>query len=270
MAAVWPVAAAAAAAGKSPVAASSKPLPSPLSIPPPPRPINPPVLTVTKSSLSRLAASGESAAAVAAYAATMAGQTFHHHFHVLADLRTLLGSRPAVYAEIGSHNGGSLILMLQHALETSVVAIDPLEVFADQHAKLTANVATFNAQRRRPFVLHRKFSTDPALLSELHAEAFAADILFVDGEHSRRAVRADWAAYAGFVRVGGFLVFDDYGMADSADVKLEVDAIVGDLEAETSDGDAPRWEVWGQIDNKAGAPPASLAKNNEFILRRIS
>ena len=126
--------------------------------------------------------------------------------------------------------------------------------------------------RQRNFTKHRRRSTDPDFLAQLEAEGFACDILFVDGDHSYAQVRADWDAYRGFVRPGGFLVFDDYGMADSSDVKRAVDGVVLSLAQEAREralvGAEASWSVWGQLANAARAKPSEMALNNEFILHR--
>jgi predicted O-methyltransferase YrrM len=226
----------------------------------------------TREALEALVLASGSADLVAAYSRKMEGETFHHHFHVLYDLRTLLGRARADYAEIGSHNGGSLILAFGHPLDTNVVSIDPLEVFATQAGLLAANVRRFNTAPRN-FTQHRRRSTDPEFLAQLEAEGFACDILFVDGDHSYAQVRADWDAYRGFVRPGGFLVFDDYGMADSIDVKRAVDGVVLSLAQEAREralvGAEASWSVWGQLANSARARPPEMALNNEFILHRV-
>jgi predicted O-methyltransferase YrrM len=230
-----------------------------------------PAAATTREALEALVLTSGSADLVAAYSRKMEGETFHHHFHVLYDLRTLLGRARADYAEIGSHNGGSLILAFGHPLDTSVVSIDPLEVFATQAGLLAANVRRFNTAPRN-FTQHRRRSTDPEFLAQLEAEGFACDILFVDGDHSYAQVRADWDAYRGFVRPGGFLVFDDYGMADSIDVKRAVDGVVLSLAQEAREralvGAEASWSVWGQLANAARAKPSEMALNNEFILHR--
>ena len=47
-------------------------------------------------------------------AGSMDGNTFHHHYHILYTLRSLIKKDEAFYTEIGTFNGGSLCLMLQH------------------------------------------------------------------------------------------------------------------------------------------------------------
>ena len=160
-------------------------------------------------------------------------------------------------------------------LETSVTSIDPLEVFATQAERLAANVARYNTQLKQ-FRQLREYSTSAALLERLRADHFATDLLFFDGDHSYAQVRADWDAYRGFVRPGGFIVFDDYGMADSLDVKKAVDGIVLSLAQESNErevaglgasADVETWRAWGQRVNEVRAPPANLTQN-EFILHR--
>ena len=52
-------------------------------------------------------------------------RSFHEATHVLYDIRTWLGNRPAKYLEVGTFTGISSSLMLKHPLPTSVTAVDP-------------------------------------------------------------------------------------------------------------------------------------------------
>ncbi len=49
------------------------------------------------------------------------------------------------------------------------------------------------------------------------------DLLIVDGDHSFAGVKGDFENYSPFVRLGGFVIFDDYGANDWPDVKRFVD-----------------------------------------------
>jgi hypothetical protein len=78
----------------------------------------------------------------------MEGRTFHHHYHLLYDLRTLLGRQSKNYLEIGVFNGGSLSLMLQHPYETTLVGLD-LFMFEGQYEVVQRNIAKFNRYGRK-------------------------------------------------------------------------------------------------------------------------
>jgi predicted O-methyltransferase YrrM len=58
-------------------------------------------------------------------------------------------------------------------------------------------------------VLHRGFSTDPAVLSELAAESF--HVVYVDGDHTYRGALHDFSVFGPKVVPGGWLVVDDAG-----------------------------------------------------------
>ena len=52
------------------------------------------------------------------------GVTWHCHYHLMYDLRTILGPDPKVYLEIGVYGGGSLAFMMQHPYETELHGVD--------------------------------------------------------------------------------------------------------------------------------------------------
>jgi predicted O-methyltransferase YrrM len=214
--------------------------------------------------LISLAASGRSLQITQSTAARMEGNTFHLHYHILYDLRTLLGSAEATYLEIGSFCGGSLSLMFQHPFKTQFISVDPLHARGDLESAFLANVATFNKrhgepQRHKHFKL---FSTDATLPARLRANGVRIDLLFIDGDHSTSGVKADWNAFSPFMNPGGFIVFDDYLDAEySPEVRGAVDEIVARLPA---DG----YEVWGVIPNTARAPPLAFDHSNDFIIRK--
>ena len=214
------------------------------------------------ANFTALARTGDSLRIVGATAALMAGTTFHHHYHVLYDLRTILGAEEMTYLEIGSFCGGSLALMMQHPLKTAFFSIDPLSVYPEQEAHFKANVAQFN-QLLQPHTHYRGLSTDLSIPAALRNAAVSVDILFIDGCHLSEMVLFDWKTYAGFVRPGGFVVFDDYtDHKNNHGVRPAVDAIVMQLDPEL-------FEVWGTIPNYARAPPHSMVLSNEFVIRKV-
>lgn len=67
----------------------------------------------------------------------------------------------------------------------------------------------------------KKFSTDEAAIAAAAERRY--DVLVIDGDHTYSGVKADFENYGPFVRLGGHIVFDDYGSDDWPDVKAYVD-----------------------------------------------
>ncbi len=192
---------------------------------------------------------------------TMRGNTFHHHFHILYDLRTLLGPGKKIYAEIGTFYGGSLCFMLQHDFDTEYYSIDPEVARPDQGAVLNDNIKTFN-RHSRTVHRHKKYSNDIKLIEELKQVKFKTDILFIDGDHGFEGVVSDFIKYKDFVNEGGFIVFDDYNDHKySPWVKRAVDYIVSVLNN--------NYIVIGDLPNiKSAYDSLGLTVLNEFIIRK--
>ena len=55
---------------------------------------------------------------------TMDGKTFHHHYHILWDIRNSIEKETVNYVEIGTHCGGSSSLMMKSPKITNVFGID--------------------------------------------------------------------------------------------------------------------------------------------------
>ena len=136
----------------------------------------------------------------------MTGVTWHCHYHLMYDLRTILGPDPKVYVEIGAFHGRSLAFMLQHPYETELHGVDPL-VLPGQVEHTFANVAALNTLGRSVTV-HQRYSNDPALWREL--DGLSIDLLFIDGDHHTSSVLEDFERGSSRVAAGGFIVFDDY------------------------------------------------------------
>ena len=154
---------------------------------------------------------------------TMSGVTWHCHYHLMYDLRTILGPDPKVYLEIGVYDGGSLAFMMQHPYQTELHGVDPL-VLPGQVEHTFANIAVFNTFGRKVTV-HQQYSHDPALWREL--DEISIDLIFIDGDHHASSVVEDFELSSSRVAPGGFIVFDDYlDPQCSPGVRPAVDLIV--------------------------------------------
>lgn len=192
----------------------------------------------------------------------MNGKTFHHHYHILYDIRTLLGNEKKIYTEIGTYCGGSLSLMLQHEYETEMHCIDPLHAIQNQQDIVEANVEKFNIHKYKVNI-HSKFSTDFDFISYLKSINFKTDILFIDGDHSFNVVISDFNLFKEFVNPGGYIVFDDYfDYVYSPEVRGAVDSIVQNI-------DKSEYTIIGTMPNIQNAYDIlNLTMLNEYILKK--
>jgi cephalosporin hydroxylase len=195
---------------------------------------------------------------------TMKGKTFHHHYHILYDIRTLLGNEKKIYTEIGTYCGGSMALMMQHNFETEINCIDPLHVLPYQKNIVEENIQKFNKNNYK-INIHQKFSNDVNFINELNDNQFKTDILFIDGDHSYNGVLNDFYKFQNFVNTDGYIIFDDYlDYKHSPQVKPAVDNIVAQINKN-------QWEIIGSLSNyhKAYDGDYNLSNLNEFIIKKI-
>jgi predicted O-methyltransferase YrrM len=161
----------------------------------------------------------------------MFGNTFHHHFHFLYDLRSNIDKKIVTYVEIGAFCGASSCLMLNHPKQVNVIAID---------------IGLYT----------------PGGINTIKSKVSEIDILFIDGDHSYHSVIQDFNNYKDLVISGGYIVFDDYNDSQySPEVKPAVDDIINSLNGE--------FEIIGCIENTFNARPYDWVYNNDFILRKL-
>lgn len=199
-------------------------------------------------------------------------ETFHHHYHILYDIRDLLGYNK-VYMEIGSFCGASASLMLQHPDKTHVICIDPLNLsmkrfngVKNQYNTLKDNLEKYKEGTRSDYTIHKNYSNDVNLLQKLKDEDTKVDILFIDGDHRYDGVVRDFWNYHEFVNSNGFIVFDDY-----LDAKFcpQVKKAVDDIVQEIQEKELP-YEIIGSLPNYQKAKMDPSTENlNEFILYKI-
>lgn len=180
-------------------------------------------------------------------------ETWHCNHHFLLDIAEQEYKRkPVHYVEIGCYNGASSCLMLQRP-NTKVVAIDlgmiPEEIVTkniDSHIKEHAEFTYLigNSQDQK---------TIKAVINKLRK----IDILFIDGSHLTEDVIKDFNAYEKYVRVGGFVVFDDY-----KDIAYGVGLAVTYLFR-----DNDKYKCIGSISNKFD--PAGDEYGNCFVARKL-
>jgi cephalosporin hydroxylase len=189
----------------------------------------------------------------------MAGHTFHHHFHILWDIRNMIDKEEINYLEIGTHSGGSACLMLKHPKLTNVYGMD-LET-STRHQAVEENVKRYKREDNH-FYYFIGNSRDKDVVKKVRGFVKQVDMLFIDGEHTVEAVIDDFLNYKDLVNEGGYIIFDDYHDAGyNPVVKHGVDMIVNEYLFD-------EYEVVGFVYNKLKASPESMMYNNEFVLRK--
>jgi predicted O-methyltransferase YrrM len=189
----------------------------------------------------------------------MEGHTFHHHFHILWDIRNMIDKEEINYLEIGTHSGGSACLMLRHPKKTNVFGMDLEESI--RHEAVYSNVKKFKIKNNN-FEYFIGNSRSLEVINSIRSKVGNVDMLFIDGEHSINAVIDDFLNYKDLVNCGGYIIFDDYNDAGyNPIVKHAVDMIVNEYLFD-------EYEVLGFIYNKMEATPNHMLYNNEFVLMK--
>jgi cephalosporin hydroxylase len=189
----------------------------------------------------------------------MDGQTFHHHYHILWDIRNMIDKDEINYFEIGTHSGGSSCLMLRHPKKTNVYSLDlPTST---RHDEVKENVKKFKLNDNT-FEYFTGNSRDTQTAKNIRNAIKSVDILFIDGDHTLQAVLDDFIYYKDLVNSGGYVIFDDYHDYEySPEVKHGVDMIVKEYLFD-------EYEVLGFMYNKLGAYPKNMIYNNEFVIKK--
>lgn len=119
-----------------------------------------------------------------------------------------------------------------HFDKTHFTLLDPLEGYYNQAQAdiLTGQIVNEGAVRRNlsrvgmsedQYTLVKHLSTDPEAIEIVGQKSY--DVLVIDGDHSYAGVKADFENYAGFVKLGGYIILDDYNSPDWPEVKEYVD-----------------------------------------------
>lgn len=193
-------------------------------------------------------------------AADMEGTPFHFHTHILYDLRSHLGTERKKYLEIGCAYGMTSSLILSHPFPTDCVAVD-LGVPSSIESTVRNNVRKFMF-KGNTFNYVKGDSKSAKTIKEVLGYSTKYDIVFIDGDHTKRGVISDFNNYAELVEIGGYLIFDDYlDEWDCPEVRKGVDEIINKF------GDS--FEMIGCLEYDLLKEFTTLPANNLFIMRKI-
>ena len=99
------------------------------------------------------------------------------------------------------------------------------------------------------FTLIKKLSTDAEAIKATSERQY--DLLVIDADHSYAGVKADFENYARRVKLGGYIIFDDYGSADWPDVQEYVDSEISSVDFVARVGASWRTCVYRVVKNPA-------------------
>ena len=191
----------------------------------------------------------------------MDSHSFHNHFHIIYDICNLF-DEDITYLEIGCYAGASASLVSSHPNVKNVFSIDlgrPIEKI----------IAEKNVQKfKNPICQYQYFkgdSNDLSIIKSVHQVVQNVDILLIDGDHRFKGVIHDFNNYSDLVKIGGYILFDDYlDYEYSPEVKPAVDSIVSNLKQTD-------FEVIGSLKydliKETNIPNHS--SSNLFILKKI-
>ena len=204
--------------------------------------------------------------------------TCHGHVHILHLLISFLQLTKKTtsidYLEIGTFEGCSMSVCLQHKCQINATAIDCFEL-SGHKASYELALKNINSYKKEKdsVTLIKGFSNDDQIIKQVSGKKY--DLIFIDGDHATESVISDFKNYFPLVNKKGIMVFDDYVSIEP--VKVAVDKICNSEQKEN-------FEIIGSIDNllpnKCSRPDSAfkvrktkfdngkMKKNNEFIIQK--
>ena len=148
--------------------------------------------------------------------------------HVLYIIKNLLEDKCKTVLEIGTLWGGALLTMMQTEYKSKFVSVDMFEGFypellgegnGDQNFGInTIELVDENIKNNNPYQheydLIKGSSHDTKVINYVKENYPKIDLLFIDGDHTKKGVLQDWEDYSDLVTKGGIVVFDDYWIGE--------------------------------------------------------
>jgi predicted O-methyltransferase YrrM len=114
-------------------------------------------------------------------------------------------NKPFKYLEIGSFEGASLHYLFNNCNDFTASVIDPFDNFNGTHDQLGV------FKKNLEGYLHRIDITKGYSHLELHKfQDDTFDVIYIDGDHTSKAALTDALLSFRLLKVGGYLIFDDY------------------------------------------------------------
>lgn len=142
-------------------------------------------------------------------------------------------SKPIRYAEIGAFYGANMISVAdtygRHP-DSTLIAIDPWTDYSDYPEYKGQQIMIYDAFKRNietcgltdRITIRRGYSNE--VLPTLEDNSF--DIIYIDGNHEPEYVLEDAVLAFRKLRIGGYLIFDDYGWGGPDLTKRGIDGFL--------------------------------------------
>ena len=138
----------------------------------------------------------------------ISGYVCHEMIHVLYVLKEMMGNDCKNYLEIGTHNGGSMMTVMQSKYKTNFFGVDVW--WRDNNRVMAQKNIKKNNIHNHDFHLIKGNSMLDNTFTEVSKKCNSVDLLFIDGGHSFDNVINDFNRYSKLVNKNGLIVFDDY------------------------------------------------------------
>ena len=158
-------------------------------------------------------------------------------------LRGLAANQKCI-VEIGVWHGvNSREMGIQMDKEGALLAIDPF--FSGRFGFKWHRSISKGETRNLPQVQFIEKLSQDAVAEVAEKTAKSIDLLFIDGDHSRKGVASDWILFRDLVRVGGVVAFHDSRSHEGRDIEhTDVVRFVNE-EVRTN----PDFELHGEVDS---------------------
>ncbi len=203
----------------------------------------------------------------------------HHHAHhiVLYIKDYIMKDECKNYFEIGTHFGHSLCNVLQSKYPSKIVSCDLFLrgstiagdcQIGDVEALANKNMKSFNTSGYDCKILRGNSWSQEMFVRVKNEFPEGIDLLFIDGDHRRKAVMSDFEKYFPLVNSGGYIVFDDYLPLVYNNKNRECPVAIDDLVNQHRDS----LLVTGLVDDLVGCNKIKNSletKNSSFIVRKL-
>tara|TARA_Y100000034_G_C6850765_1_gene385968 strand:+ start:8 stop:748 length:741 start_codon:yes stop_codon:yes gene_type:complete len=153
----------------------------------------------------------------------------HGATHILYIIKELMGDDCKKVLDIGTLWGGSVITMMQSSYESQFVSIDlfngyyksttgfsedPVCGGTNTLSSVSANIERHN-KHNHSYELVEGSSHNSKVIQKVYSLLEnSVDLLFIDGDHTKKGVIQDWKDYSSLVKKGGIAIFDDHWSGD--------------------------------------------------------
>lgn len=142
-----------------------------------------------------------------------------------------LADRPIKCLEIGSYEGRSTLWICENLLtheDSRITCVDTFEGSEEHSADQKVNLYETFMENTKPYASKIDVCRgESARVLKSLPGADGYDFIYIDGDHHARNALEDAVLSFRFLKVGGIMIFDDYGVPNTVDLpRVGVDAFL--------------------------------------------